>query len=368
MPKFNKGDKVKVSPDSHSPYRGQIGEIDETASGTTGLNESEYMVRFEWKGLRPAARFTEDELESVSEEMLVNESPAPQKFVKWSQTEAANQFVQVSRKKKYMIGAAAVAVVLIGTIIGVVTLGGKDNAPPAEFTSTADNVPILTESANATMKLVFTNELVEATAGSVFPVSPKVKIVDANGEIVTNPKPVTLIVKDKQAELYGTTTVDTVNGVAEFNDLVICVAGNDYNLTAISPGLPSAFSKPFDVKHGEAARLYFAISPKAAGLGSYFAFKVAVLDYYGNIVTDSDAEVTVGITPDTGHPDAVLSGVATQKALNGIASFNYVTIEPENYKYKLTATSPGLEPDTSTSFNVADIAEQNAEAAAAASQ
>ncbi len=69
--KFKKGDKVRVSVESHSPYRGQIGVVDEDASKYSSAPKRAsgfwYMVRFEWRDLHPAARFVEEELEAVGE-------------------------------------------------------------------------------------------------------------------------------------------------------------------------------------------------------------------------------------------------------------------------------------------------------------
>ncbi len=69
--KFKKGDKVRVSVESHSPYRGHIGVVDEDAAKYSSAPKRAsgfwYMVRFEWRGLHPAARFVEEELEAVGE-------------------------------------------------------------------------------------------------------------------------------------------------------------------------------------------------------------------------------------------------------------------------------------------------------------
>ena len=71
MPKFKKGDKVRVHLDSHSPYRGRIGVVDDKPSMYSSPSRHSsgfwYMVRFEWKGLQPAARFMEEELDAVND-------------------------------------------------------------------------------------------------------------------------------------------------------------------------------------------------------------------------------------------------------------------------------------------------------------
>ena len=63
MPKFNKGDKVRVRMDTASPYRGHIGTVDEEP------NKDSYgfwnMVKFETKGFTRSYRFVEQDLEAI---------------------------------------------------------------------------------------------------------------------------------------------------------------------------------------------------------------------------------------------------------------------------------------------------------------
>ena len=71
MAKFSKGDKVRVRSSSHSPYKGVIGVVDDKPSNYASPSKRSsglwYMVRFEFRGLRPAARFMEEDLEAVDE-------------------------------------------------------------------------------------------------------------------------------------------------------------------------------------------------------------------------------------------------------------------------------------------------------------
>jgi hypothetical protein len=64
MPKFKKGDKVKVRLDTASPYRGRSGVVNEKP-----MNDSYgfwYMVKFESNGNTSAYRFVEQDLEEVN--------------------------------------------------------------------------------------------------------------------------------------------------------------------------------------------------------------------------------------------------------------------------------------------------------------
>ena len=63
MPKFQKGDKVRVRLDTASVYRGRIGTIDEEPKQDSfGFW---YMVRFESRGFTGAYSFPEKDLESA---------------------------------------------------------------------------------------------------------------------------------------------------------------------------------------------------------------------------------------------------------------------------------------------------------------
>jgi hypothetical protein len=63
MPKFKKGDKVRVRTDTASPFRGRIGTIDEEAKEDSfGFW---YIVKFESMGFIRAFSFAERDLESI---------------------------------------------------------------------------------------------------------------------------------------------------------------------------------------------------------------------------------------------------------------------------------------------------------------
>jgi hypothetical protein len=64
VPKFKKGDKVRVRFDTPSVYRGRVGTIDEEPKrDSSGFW---YMMRFESRGFTGAYSFGEQDLEPVS--------------------------------------------------------------------------------------------------------------------------------------------------------------------------------------------------------------------------------------------------------------------------------------------------------------
>ena len=78
--------------------------------------------------------------------------------------------------------------------------------------------------------------------------------------------------------------------------------------------------------------------------------KVEVLDGSGKLVTGSTAAVTVAIgsNPAAGS----LTGTLTVNASGGIASFSDLSINQQGDGYTLTATSPGITPTASGSFDI----------------
>ncbi len=351
MPKFNKGDQVRVRLNSHSRYRGQTGVVeDEPENNSTpsaGSSGYWYMVRFEWKGIHPAARFREEDLESptaesVSETIPVADDTTP---LSWSD----RLFRQPGMRKYYLV-AAAVVLLVAAVLIGL-NLNKNAGLPYKPEPTNPTLTPGLTGGPTTT-KLAFTTPLVEAKAGFDFPVQPVIEIVDADGNIVTDSTAeVTLQVTDRKAILWGTTTVNAVNGIATFTDVNIRSAGLDYTLTAISSGSTSTVSNSFNIIPSPAIILGFSGEPESSGLGTNITIKVAVMDLFQNIVTDSTAEVTINLNETSSAAGAVLTGTTTKKAVNGIATFNYISIDPIDGDYKLTAESPGMISATSKSFN-----------------
>jgi hypothetical protein len=65
MPKFKKGDKVKVRLDNSSPYRGRSGSVsEEPRQDSFGFW---YVVKFESGGFSRVYRFIESDLEAAPE-------------------------------------------------------------------------------------------------------------------------------------------------------------------------------------------------------------------------------------------------------------------------------------------------------------
>jgi Bacterial Ig-like domain (group 1) len=154
--------------------------------------------------------------------------------------------------------------------------------------------------------------------------------------------------------LGGTTATSTVSGLATFNTLSINKVGTGYTLGAASAGLGPATSAPFNINFGSAASLAFATVSNTTSAQAFVpAVQVSVVDGAGNTVTNSAATVTVGI--GTNPAAGTLSGVNSKPAVNGVATFDAISIDKASAGYTLSAssTNPSLGPVASNTFTVA---------------
>ena len=105
------------------------------------------------------------------------------------------------------------------------------------------------------------------------------------------------------------------------------------------------------------AKLVFRVQPTntTAGVAITPAVAVAIQDASGNIITSATGVVTIG----WGKGSGVLSGTTSLNAVNGVASFQDLSIERADADYSLVAVamvSPTLTSAPSASFAVVPAA------------
>lgn len=249
--------------------------------------------------------------------------------------------------RKYLL----IGVVLTLTLTSfLAACSGKTVGPATHFGYS-------TTTSGGAVELEFITQPGGAISGQPFTTQPVIAAVDANGKTVADySAPVTLVIQSgtSGAKLSGTLSVNAVNGIAAFKDISIDLAGKNYMLTALGSDLKSAISSTFTVAPGAPEMLIFTTQPSGGNAGSFFSTQpvVAIEDAHGNIVTGSSAEVTVSIKPGTGTEGAILSGGTTVKAVDGVATFAYLTVDRIGSEYKLIATSPGLKSTESNVFYI----------------
>ncbi len=190
----------------------------------------------------------------------------------------------------------------------------------------------------------------------------EIRVEDQYGNLVEDAtNEITIAIEDNPSggSLAGTLTVNAVDGIASFDDLSIDQQGNGYTLKATSDGLESVTSNPFHIESGIPAKLEFITQPTSTTAGESItpAVQVRILDTDGNQVETADNPVTIalGNNPEGGS----LSGDLTRQAVDGIATFDNLSIDKAGENYTISASSPELATAESDPFEITPAAASN---------
>jgi MYXO-CTERM domain-containing protein len=206
--------------------------------------------------------------------------------------------------------------------------------------------------AGKSSRLVFRTAPAHGTAGAVLaPV--EVEIRDAFGNAVAAAHSITLTLHGGTGgTLGGTTTVPASGGVAAFHGLSITQAAAGYWLQAKADGLVDVTSGTFDVSPGAAAALAFTVQPGATQAGAAVgpAVRVSIRDAFGNLVTGASDAITLSLGSNPGS--ATLTGTSTVAAVNGVATFENLSLDRPGRGYTFQASAAALSSATSSAFEV----------------
>ncbi len=181
------------------------------------------------------------------------------------------------------------------------------------------------------------------TAGTPF--SIQVDAEDQYGNVATGFNGSMTAVLSGNATLSGTATVQATDGVADFSGLAVDQVGTGYTIQVSSnlPPTATTTTTAFSVTPGQKAELVFPTQPTApVTAGVPFPLKVAVADAYGNLVTDFDGPISIGLydNPVVGSLTATLNGDLTATANNGLATFSvWLDIAASGYTIDASASS-----------------------------
>jgi len=218
-------------------------------------------------------------------------------------------------------------------------------------TSTTFNI-----TAGAPAQLAFAVQPSDCLPDAVMSPAVTVRVLDARGNIVTTAtNAITLALDDNPGggTLSGTKTKNAVNGTATFNDLSLDQGGVGYTLIATATDLTSDTSAPFDIgAAGPPAKLAFGVQPSDTTAGDIItpAVTVRILDADDNLVISATNTITLAL--NLFHNHVPLSGTLTVAAVNGIATFDDLSIAQAGTDYDLKATVTGLTDAISSSFNI----------------
>lgn len=254
--------------------------------------------------------------------------------------------MQVTTRKPSVIILTALLTLLVVLFTGCGSEVAPTGVPPVAKTGTP-------------VKLVFTTQPSEATAGLPLEPQPVIAAVDEQGNIVTSYLGLVMLTITEGsgvsgAHLFGGRRAGLVNGIVEFREVSIDKAGVGYTLTATCSNLLPATSQPFSVSPGAPYKLAFTVQPSRGIAGSPFTTppEVTVQDNCGNTVADYEGSVTMALTYGSTQGEAVLSGTTTVRVVNGVARFTDLSINRTLPEYELTATAEGLIQANSDTFKI----------------
>ena len=197
---------------------------------------------------------------------------------------------------------------------GTSTISVADSQLTANGTDTTTVTVQLLDASGVEVEIAGVNVQVFAELGSLEPASGQ---TDANGQFTT------------------TLTAPTEAGTDTISGRVL---GDDIGNTA-----------QVEYVAGPATRLRFAEQPVDGMAGVPFSTAVEIVDANGNRVESANNTIDIQLT-QTG--DATLSGTLSVAAVDGLASFNDLSIDLAD-DYSLTASASGLTAAVSSSFSIA---------------
>lgn len=199
-------------------------------------------------------------------------------------------------------------------------------------------------------QLTFIQQPTTGTVGQVLTPPVQVAIQDASGNTVTtSSSPVTIQLGSNPgtATLSGTLTVNAVNGVATFSNLVLDKPGTGYTLIASSSGLPSRTSAAFNI--GPVSLTITTQPSSSVPNGQAFPQQPVITVRNGANALMSGAAVTVSIATGGGTLGGITTVTSNQ---SGIATFTNLSITGTTGSRTLSFAASGAASVTSTAIAI----------------
>ena len=225
----------------------------------------------------------------------------------------------------------------------------KLTANVSTMTASTQNFSVV---AGALSSLTVAQAPTTGTAGVALGPAIKIAAWDQFGNAIPSPTTVTLsLTSGEFATKSATVTASTNGGVATFSSVIFNTAGT-YTLTP-SVGGVSGPSFNITISAGAAKKLAFQHAPPTtgtAGLALSPSVVVSVQDNFGNQITTDSSSVTLTLTGGTFNNGAT---TVTANAVNGLATFNDLTINKVGTNYTLTASDGSMTKVTSARIAIA---------------
>jgi len=205
-------------------------------------------------------------------------------------------------------------------------------------------------------RLALTNHPFSGKTGVPLNLPPQVTVRDALHTLLTTATTaITASVYSgpSGASLSGSVTVNAVNGVATFSNLVPNMPGT-FVIRYGAPGCSPINSSAFTVTTGPGAATKLVIDTMQGGYAvnqpMWPAVTVSVRDAADNLVTTYSTAITIAIFNNPGG--ATLSGTLTVMPVGGVATFSTLSLNLLANGYTFAASSGSLAQGVSSAFNI----------------
>lgn len=205
----------------------------------------------------------------------------------------------------------------------------------------------------AASKLVFIQQPTSIYVTGTMSEPVTVGVEDTYNNLITNVNStVVLTIASGPGNISGTTSATTNGGLATFSNLSFATPGN-YTLKANDGSLPSVLSNSFSVTGDQ---LVFTTEPVNSVINTTLApIVVSVEKPDGSVDTSVNASITISIA--SGPTGGALSGTNTAAAVNGVATFNNLSLSQRG-NYILMAYNSNILTGTTTSFAITGLPER----------
>lgn len=200
---------------------------------------------------------------------------------------------------------------------------------------------------------VVTSSAASAAAGST--VTFTAQLTDAAGNAVARSgETVTWSLSGTSGTFSSATSQTNAAGIATVAFTLDTLLTAATTTIAASDAVSRTGTVQFAVTAGAPTKLAIVALPVEAGyLVTMSPVRVAISDRYGNTVPTSTGLISLSLGTNPGG--ATLEGTKTATSVNGVATFNQLTLDVAASGYRLAASSPGLTPVTSSPFDVSAV-------------
>jgi len=235
------------------------------------------------------------------------------------------------------------------SVAEVVTYTAKDATDNITVTQTA-TVTFTAGTVDAGTSTVVANPT-SVTANGTSTSTITVTLKDGNSNQVSG-KTVSLTAGSGSSTITTVSSTTNASGQATFTVKDSVAEQVTYTAKDATDNITITATATVTFTAGPATKVVFGQQPTNAQAGSAItpAVTVKVEDANNNVVTSSNAPITVAIGTNPGG--GTLSGTASVSAVNGVATFSNLSIDKVGTGYTLTASSGALTSATSTAFNI----------------